>query len=151
MKNLKMMGLIVLLIVMTIACSKSDTQNSDSNARAIIGDWVAQKITIVSFEDGKLEDSVTLDIKSPQYAKFSFKANHTVVTKSNIEVFTNNDTSYYEISGNKLIVGTSANDPEKETNEFKLEQNSLTIFAKDSGIDDGKPYSQETTVYLIRE
>lgn len=148
MKYLKFSALLAIIIIAFSACGKKDKENPSNS---IIGNWKGEKQINKDFLNGQLNNSDTTLITPPNYFNLSFKTNNNFEADSEIDGDSEHQSGYYSVSGNKITLGASAADPDKEEYTFTISGNSLVLLITDSETYNGATYRYETTIYLTRK
>jgi hypothetical protein len=129
LKQLTLFSLVIILLsLISIACSKDDDKSS-----SIIGKWGYEKVVTNFLTDGKVTDTKTIELKTTdeQYLVIEFKVDSTYeVNYPNYDRKPEN--GKYSINGNNISITALSDGNETNTYKFELTENSLIIIVSRS-------------------
>lgn len=143
MKYLKLSLVIAIAAISFSACKK------DKDKTSIIGTWNATMMVSSAEMNGVPMYADTMTISGDNYMRITFMADNKTKAESNMGEVTN-ETGYYSISGSQLVLGDSADDPEKETFNFQLSGSKLTLSKEQTETTGGGTVKAKMTIHLTR-
>ena len=135
-----------IVIFLFSACGKKDTE-----VNALVGNWKGTISIENEYKNGKIIDTDTTALVSPDYYNFSFKTDNTFETNSLFDGETNKESGFYSISGNTIYFSETANSSEKEAYTFQLTGNSLILSYNDTFIEGNDTFKDETISYFTKQ
>ncbi|HEX5553148.1 MAG TPA: hypothetical protein VFX43_07850 [Chitinophagaceae bacterium] len=124
------MKLLPPLMVTVFCCVAISCGHKDDSAKPsaqIIGKWNANKIYLTSYRGDQLIERDTTFVTTPDYYTIEFKPGNTVAINTSIQGSEDHQSAYYKIQGDQILLGGTADDPDKETFDYVLKEHSLEL------------------------
>lgn len=143
MKYLKLSLVIAVITILFSACKKDKAESS------LIGTWNAKMIVESAQVNGAAVYADTLKISGDQYMRLTFMADNKAKMETNIGG-SNSENGYYSVSGNKVTLGETADDPEKQTYDYQLSGSSLILSYEETEVENGTTMKYKNSIHLTR-
>lgn len=140
-------GLVLLLLAVASCHKDNDTQPSGK----LTGKWSADSIVLLGYAGDQLVESDTEHIQPPDYLDLEFKSGNSFTINSSSQGSEEHQSGYYEIQGNTVLLGGTAEDPDKETYSYQLNGSKLTLHATYTDTVSNQPLREEDYLYFHKQ
>lgn len=152
MKSLKLIGLAIVTIVMSVNFAACSDDDDDVDVSELLGVWEAIHIEGYETYQGETErwntdiDAATYD--DGEYPRVEFLNNGVVKTYYYSNGWTDDEEGKYQVNGNKIHIQGYGDDEGYYLTIVSLNSNQLIVEEKDS--EDGEEYYEKVTYKRIK-